>query len=509
MKYTLPIFLLFTLPAFCQEAGPDPVFDALAAHIAKDAPSQDLIDRVYEFMEKYPKDPRSDHLQYWVALTQQKRKFHNEAIKEFGFVVADFPKSPLVLPALRARAESHLAIAQVDQAAETYLKILALRPPALSADTAPAVHEALLFLAQQALTAKQPDQAVAYYLQLPDRTAAITRVVELYIRLDRHDDALAAIAKLDDEDRFLAYRLTAVTYGSRPGVANLNKLLARVIEKEKPAGRVDAAIEMIVKTIARKGATEHSAALEIVAAKYERLRRWAQFALCEIHKSENPARLRTFIGDWRTGRDVETCKTWIGAYFEAAGDVKAAQEAYRLLEDAVAAHFLVAETYYGPRARKKDLPAGQSELSAIVKRFYSPAASADALTRRGELEAGPMAKPDVAIKTFLELIDRFPDQAAFAQSAHMRVGALYRQIKKADDAIAIYEKLILQYPEGKFLGAAWLNIAFCHEEKSDPQRAVEVLRLVLRKYPHTPEASQAHTRLENKYKLPDTEVGDR
>ncbi|HYE18316.1 MAG TPA: tetratricopeptide repeat protein [Tepidisphaeraceae bacterium] len=501
--------LALALPVWAQEAAPDPVFEKLAGHVAKDAPSQDLVDRVYEFMEKYPKDPRSDRLQYWVGVTQQRRKFHNEAIKELGFVVSDFPKSPLLLPALRGQAESYLATGQKDAAADCYVKIVERQPAALLPDQAAAVREALMFLAAQALDAKDVDGAVGHCLKLPDRTEAITRVVELYIRADRHEDALGAIAKLDEEDRFLAYRLTAVTYGSRPGVANLMKLLGRVIEKEKPAGRTDQAVEMVVKTIARKGEAEHVKALELVAAKYERLKRWAQFALCEIFKATDPVRLRTFVGDWRTGGDVEKVKTYLGAYFEAAGDVPKAQEAYRLLEDKVAAHFLVAETYYGQRARTKDLVAGQAELSAIVKRFYSPVTSADALTRRAELEAGPMGKPEVAIRTLIELMDRFPSDGSFAQAAHMRLGTLYRNARKYDEAIAVYERLILQYPDGKLLRQAWLAIAMTHEEKGDPKRAIEVLRMVLRKFPHTGEASQAHTRLEQKYKVPDTEVGDR
>src|SRR3954452_13320509 len=106
MKKTLTILVVLAwtaTSALAQDAAPDREFDRLAEHVARDAPSQDLVDRVYEFMEKYPKDPRSDRLQYFVATIQQKRKFHNEAVKEFGFLVSDFPKSPLLLPALRGQ----------------------------------------------------------------------------------------------------------------------------------------------------------------------------------------------------------------------------------------------------------------------------------------------------------------------------------------------------------------------------------------------------------------------
>lgn len=501
----------FALPVFSQDAAPDREFERVAEHVSRDAPSQDLVDRIYEFMERYPKDPRSDRLQYWVGVIQQKRKFHNEAIKELGFLVSDFPKSPLLLAAIRAQAESYQAIGKPKEAADCYATILKQRPANLAEnrEAALAVREALMFLAREALAKKDVDAAIGYFLQLPDRTEAITRVVELYISADRHEDALAAIAKLDEEDRFLAYRLTAMTYASRPGSANLMALLSRVIEKEKPAARVDNLIEGIVKVLAKKDADGHEKALNLVASKYDRLKRWAHFALCELHKSDDPQRLRTFIGDYRTGQDVEKCKTYLGAYYEVAGDVKRAQEAYWLLDDQVGAHFLVAETYYGKLAKNKDYVAGAAELTTIVKRFYSPASAAEALTRRAELEATAMKLTDKAIKTLLELIDRFPNEGTYAQAALMRLGALYRSLKKQDDAIAAYEKLIIAYPNGNYLRPAWLNIAYCHEEKQNPKAAIDVFKSVMRKYPRTAEASTAHTRLEQVYKIADTDVSDR
>ncbi len=497
--------------AMGQDAAPDREFDRIAEHVSRDAASQDVVDRIYEFMEKYPKDPRSDRLQYWAGITQQKRKFHHEAIKELGYLINDFPKSPLFLPALRAQAQSYEATGDAAAEAKAFQKIVDNKPPSYTGnpEAAAAVRDALMFLAKAAIDKKDIDGAIAYYLQLPDRAQAIGKTVELYIQADRHEDALAAIARLDEADRFIAYRLTAETYGSRDGVANLHKLLARIIQKEKPSAGADNVIEHVIKIIVKKGIPEHAKALETVAAKYDRLKRWAQYGMCEIYKSSDPNRLRTFVGDYRTGVDVEKTKTWLGAYYEAAGDVKMAQEAYWLLDDKIAAHFLVAETYYGQRAKVKDLPKGEAELTAIVKRFYSQVSAAEALSRRAELEARLMKNTDKAINTLVELVQRFPNDGTFAQAALMRLGELYREERKQDDALAAYEKLIIRYPEGHYLRAAWLQIAFCHEEKKEPQRAIEVLKSVLRKYPRTPEASVAHTRLENVYKIADTEVSDR
>ena len=143
----------------------------------------------------------------------------------------------------------------------------------------------------------------------PTFLRAITRAVQLYITSDRHEDALNAIGRLSEAERFLAYRLTAITYGSREGSANLFKLLSRVIEKEKPSGPVDNILQQIAKVIAKKGRADESKALDTIAQKYPRLRRWAHFSLCEIHKREDSDRLLKFIGDYRTG-GVETTQVW-------------------------------------------------------------------------------------------------------------------------------------------------------------------------------------------------------
>ena len=128
---------------------------------------------------------------------------------------------------------------------------------------------------------------------------------------------------------------------------------------------------------------------------------------------------------------------------------------------------------------------------------------------RAELQAGAMKNPQKAIGSLNELIDRFPGEGRYPENALMRLGSLHRSIKKPDGAIAAYEKLILRYPESSQVRAAWLGIAYCHEEKGDAQRAIDVLRAIMRKFPRTSEASLAHTRLEQVYKIPDVDVSDR
>ncbi len=491
--------------------APKREFDRVAEMVARDAPSQDLVDRLYDFMEKYPKDPRSDRVQLWVAQTQQKRKFHNEAIKEFGFVIADFPGSTLVLQALRGQIDSYLAIDKPDKAAENYAKILEKKPTDFTGDAVAtaAWSDAVIFTANQCVQKKDIDAAVKLLLQLPSRADAISRVVGLYVSFDRHEDALLLIRRLPKEDKNLAYRLTLAAYASRPGTANLFNLLNEVIATEPPIAATDALVQQIAAAIGAKGTDEKDKVLRHIAAKYERLRRVAQFDLCQLHKNDLP-RLLAFIGDYRTGHDVEKVKIMVGELHESIGNAPKAREAYWLLESKPLAHFRVAATYYGKLAQKKDLPSGQKELSEIVKRFYSPGTSAEALLERADLEAGQMKSPLVAIATLRELLDRFPREAEQAVRGIFRLGSLLRDQRRQDEAIAAYERLMQEYSGSTTaVRRAMLEIAACHEEKGDSQRAVATYRLVIRKYPHTSEASRAHTVLEQRYNVPDVDVSDR
>lgn len=493
--------------------GPAPTeeFARIAAMAAKDAPSQDLVERLYEFMEKYPKDPRSDQVQFWVASTQQKRKFHNDAIKEFGFVISDFPASPLVIPALRAQVDSYLAIEKPDKAADNYAKILAARPAdfAASPTVTAAYRDAVLFTADRHVARKEHDAAIKLLLQLPSRSEGITRVVQLYIAADRHDEALAMIRRLPKEDKPLAYRLTLAAYADRPGVTNLFALLDQILASEPAGAATDQLIQQVVTVISAKGNEHRDKVLNHVAEKYDRLRRPCHLALCQLHKDDH-ARLIRFIGDYRTGPDVEKVKVMVGELHETRGDAAKAREAYWLLDDKPAAHFLVARTWYGKLARKKDLPTGQKELTQIVKRFYSPAVSAEALLERAELEAGPMGTPAVAIATLRELLDRFPREGHWPIRATFYLGTLLRQERKVDEAIVLYERFIRDYADsGTVVRRAWLELAACHEEKRDTQRAIALYRMVIRKFPHSTEASRAHTTLEQRYNVPDVDVSDR
>jgi TolA-binding protein len=500
-------------PVHADDRAPDREFERISEMVGKQAASEDVVNKLYQFMELYPRDPRSDQVQFWVAQVQQNRKYHNEAIKEYSYVVSDFPRSPLMTRALLQQAQSYIAIAKVDDAVACYQKIID-NPPAdvkANAGVTGTYREALLWMAGRAEAQKpEPDIATAVdlVLRLPDRKEAVTRCVNLYIKFERFEDALQTIKRLPNEDRHLAYRLLADIYIAREGNKNLFDVLARVLSAEKEGGDTTATLQYIVNVIGRRGDATRAQALEIVVASYKPLQRWAAFDLCRLHRTADVERLRTFIGDFNTGGDVEQAKRWIGEFYEAASQPAQAREAYGRLDDTIAGHFLIAETYYGPRARTKDLPGGERELTEIAKRFYSQQTTSEALQRRAELQAGAMGNVDAGIETYRELINRFPEEGEYPAHAMLRIGQLLRTQKKYDDAIGWYERLIRQYPRSGHMRPAWMQIADTYEQMEDKRRARDTLLAVLKKFPHTREASAAHTRLERDYGVADANVAD-
>lgn len=505
--------LVRTTATLADDRAPDREFERVAEAVSKQAASEDVVNRLYRFMELYPRDPRSDQVQFWVGQVQQGRKYHNEAIKEFGYVVSDFPKSPLVTRALMQQAKSYLAIDKPDDAVAAYQKIIDIPPadPAANAGVTGTYREALLWMAHRAETKKpEPDidLAVDLVLRLPDRKEAVSRCVNLYIKAERFEDALATIKRLPNEDRHLAYRLLAEIYVARPGNKKLFEVLERVLGAEKEGNDTSATLQHLVNVIGQRGDSVRAEALEVIVASYKPLKRWAAFDLCRLERAANVMRLQTFVGDYNTGGDVEQAKRWIGEFYEAAGQPQQAREAYGRLDDRVGAHFLIAETYYGQRAVKKDLPGGERELSEIVKQFYSTRTSSEALQRRAELQAGAMGNVDAGIATYRELIDRFPEEGEYPAHAMLRLGQLHRSQKKYDEALGWYERLIRQYPRSGHMRTAWLQIADTYEQMEDRRRARDTLLAVLKKFPHTREASAAHTRLERDYGVADANVAD-
>mgnify|MGYP001986181990 FL=1 len=88
-------------------------------------------------------------------------------------------------------------------------------------------------------------------------------------------------------------------------------------------------------------------------------------------------------------------------------------------------------------------------------------------------------------------VDRFPQNYFAIAKCHRRLGeqkeaiVLYNQCKVVDNAAP----------------AATLEIGFTYEEAKDKEKAIRTFQLTCKRYPKSPQASRAHSHLQNKYNI--------
>ena len=136
-------------------------------------------------------------------------------------------------------------------------------------------------------------------------------------------------------------------------------------------------------------------------------------------------------------------------------------------------------------------------------------------------------KEDEAVDAFRQVIKRFgnvvmKDQyygydhydrwkaqdREYGPEAQLAIGDVLMNAKRFDDAIMEFRILMSKYGKTIPASVGANHTALCYEGKEDGETAVNVLKSVLRRYGKTAAASEAHTRLESKYKIADTEVSD-
>ncbi|WP_020475130.1 tetratricopeptide repeat protein [Zavarzinella formosa] len=191
-------------------------------------------------------------------------------------------------------------------------------------------------------------------------------------------------------------------------------------------------------------------------------------------------------------------------------------------------------------AKYKDAAEGQSHVAStyIEEKQYDKAiviyrqlAAADAKTGAKWLSAAAMAyrhsgKPDPAIAVYRELLVA---DAANASAYHFEIAetlyyaqrwkecitayrgterfphnyqhmaAAHRQLKEYDEAIGLYTQIIAASQQT----ASWATyqIAATHEQAGRKEEAIKVFKQVCDRYPKSSEGSQAHTHLNEKYKI--------
>lgn len=96
----------------------------------------------------------------------------------------------------------------------------------------------------------------------------------------------------------------------------------------------------------------------------------------------------------------------------------------------------------------------------------------------------------------------------FAPAALLKAGDTLREAGRFRDAAMEYRNLVRKYPKTEEASTGAYRTGLCYEGMNNRDTAIKVFKSVLKRYPKSRAASDAHTRLETKYDIPDTVVSD-
>lgn len=496
---------------------------------------EDAGKKFYDFMAAAPDDPRNDEAQYYAARCQQHRNYLNKAIEEYTFLITDFPDSRWTTLGLHDRAACYLATRRLDEAVKD-MEAVTKRPVQIYHDDKDAMlrqlyenHRSDVFwLADHYLKSNQPEAAIAVYRRLPYEMEAFRNVVNVYYGLKQFDKIRDLIDALQEKNRHEGFKYLIEFYGKSKAYNQLKEIFARLLEEKNATRQTDELVWTTATGFGNFGEKQWDWAMRQVSTHYPRMARQADFELArrywqDINYSDD---LELFALKYRSGSDVDEVLRWKGITLERNGRADEARKAYRRMGDAGQGHWYAAESFHGQFAKDKDLRAAVAEYEAVRKAFYSQEWSAMAQWRVGELLRA-LKDVDGAADAWRQLVNRFGAVAIkerpwrdvlqrnlgcteieFGPEAQLALGDTLMDAKRYEDAVLEYRALVTKFPKTRQAAAGAYRTALCYEALADPDTAVKVLKSVLRRFPKTPAASDAHTRLETKYKIDDTEVTD-
>lgn len=500
---------------------------------------EDAATKFYDFMAAAPYDPRNDRAQYYVGRCFMHRKYLNKAIKEFTYLIKDFPKSTYTELGLHYRAQCYLKTREKEKAIEDMERVIA-RPvehrwrwskkPMEKQLNSNHRHD-VFWLAKHYMQQKSHQAAISAYQKLPRQMEAFHRVVDVYYKLGQFDKIKRLIDELGQKNKHAAFKYMIEFYGKKKAYNQLKDIFAKLLQDKNPNRKTDDLVWTTANSFRNFGWDRWEEAMQMVSQHYPRMARKADYHLAR-RKWKSMAyqdKLELFVIKYREGDDVDDVLRWKGITLERHGKAEEARKDYRRMGDAGQGHWFAAETYHGRYAKKKDLEAAIKTYTELRKSFYSQQWSAMAQWRIATLYR-QMDKIDEAVEAYRHIAKRWPalkikknhrdhwyhvlknnlgkHHIFFAPAALLQLGNTLREAGRYRDGIMEYRNLVRKYPktEEGSLGAYYTGL--CFEGMTDREMAVKVFKSVLRRYPKTSAASDAHTRLETKYDIADTEVSD-
>jgi TolA-binding protein len=537
----LALLLLVALASITQKAGADDT-QARADKLFETAMAafkleryEDCANKFYDFMAVAPYDPRNDEAQYYVGRSFMHRNYLNRAIEEFSYLIEDFPNSQYASLGLYDRAQSCLQTRQQDKAVadmealiQRAVTIYHGKEDPMKAQLYVNHRDAVFWLAKYYLDKNEHDKAIAAYQKLPNPLEAFRHVVNVYYGLQQYDKIRELIDGLQSENRHEGFKYLIEFYGKRKAVNQLKSIFSKLLEEKQPTNATDDLVWHTAESFQNVSVEHWDWAMHQVSANYGRMARRADYRLAERHW-QNAAYLddlELFVIKYRNGNDVDTVLRWKGITLERTGKPEEARKTYRRISDAGLGHWYAAETWHGSYAKEKNIDAAIEEYVALRTAFYALDWSAMAQWRIADLYRA-QNKTDDAVEAYRHVAERFTnlviDQGHFAElqkrffnipkryygsAARLAGGDTLRNAGRFDDAEMEYRIVVMQFPKSEEAPVAAYRTALCYEGREDIETAIRILKNVMQRYPKTAAASDAHTRLETKYDIPDTQVTD-
>lgn len=511
--------------------------------------------RYYDFMVAAPDDSRNDRAQFYAARAYHQRNYPNKAIKEYEYVLEDFPNSVYAYLAQYYLGRALIATREAEAGYERLWQFIKDYEPTKKHDYPEddlkgrlrgRHKKAVLDVAENLREKEEYEKAISAYLELPNQLEAFRRVVDVRYELGQYDRILEMIEDLEGRDEHEAFKYMMEFYANRKAYRRLKEIYRELLRKEDPDGQTDELVWHAKKMFKKFGEQHLEEALKMIGEHYPRLARRAQFELAERNKDNRGYmdEFELFILAYRNEdertvqvenrykiNDVDQVLRWKGRLLEQGGEAEKAREEYLRMENAAQGHWYRAESYHGRYARDKNMEAALEEYEELKKSFYSEYWSAMAHWRIARL-LEEMEQYEEAVETYREFDERWPElqiggadgqngqlkgilrhnigkgKMEFAPAALLQCGDMLREAERVDEAIQQYRDLNDKYPNSDEAPWGIYRTALCYEDREDSEMAVEVLKSLLRQYGKSRAAARASERLHQKYDIADPYVED-
>ncbi len=563
------VFSVVLCPSLMADTADD-MFDR-AKTLSENGDYKEAIQTLLDFQEKFPKDERVPRAQYLMGRYQHKRNYLNNAIKEYKYVIQDFPDTLYAAAARHRMADIYVhrqtyakAAKVLEECAEefkgtaagfhalrrlgdTYLRMNKKKKKdapqkavdafqrmlkynvlqLMDNDKGPGkkrdreigfvsnvdsdIHRAVMYLADRAIKKEKYEKAQKIYGHLPDMWEKVRLIIDLLYRQKKFGQIHNLVQKMEDENYWHAQSILMNFFLKEKSAHGLKMQIRDVCEDHDQHPKLTALLQNLLEDMDHFADQKRVDVYEVAATKYRPLRRELEYKICELVKEERPDILRSFILTYAKGQDVEQVKRWRGIYLELAKQRKKAQKQYREMEDKAQGHLYIAESYHGEYAQEAgmvDLKKALQEYMKIRKKYYGPETTAQAYWERAQLFK-ELGEKKKAIAELKELERRFATLPEWQKRAGLEIGDFYRGWGQYKKAIDAYRKVDRNYPDSRTQRIAVYRIGQCYERLGQKEKAIEIFLECIRRFEGSGIQSRAHTRLEVKYEIPDLIIQDR